>query len=77
MFINAVTVTPDGKSWWSSPAYGIASFDGKRFTYYSPSQTGASSTVADMVALPDGRESNRGIPKRFGKANIQRSGIPW
>ncbi len=53
--INAVTVTPDGKSWWSSPRYGIASFDGKSFTYYPVSQTGASGTIADMVALLDGR----------------------
>jgi hypothetical protein len=53
--ISAVTVTPDGKSWWSSPTYGIASFDGKSFTYYSVSQTGASGTVTDMLALPDGR----------------------
>lgn len=37
------------------PLYGIASFDGKAFTYYTVSQTGASGTVTDMVALPDGR----------------------
>jgi hypothetical protein len=53
--MNAVTVTPDGKSWWSSPTYGIASFDGHQFKYFSPSQAGTSSTVTDMVALPDGR----------------------
>jgi hypothetical protein len=53
--INAVTVTPDGKSWWSSPTYGIASFDGRQFTYFTPAQAGASGAVTDMVALPDGR----------------------
>jgi hypothetical protein len=53
--INAVTVTPDGKSWWSSSVYGIASFDGFQFKYFSPAQAGTSSTVSDLVALPDGR----------------------
>ena len=43
--LNAVTVTPDGKSWWSSPTYGIASFDGRQFRYFSPAQAGTSSTV--------------------------------
>ena len=55
MYINAVTVTPDHKSWWSSPTYGIASFDGRQFTYFSPAQAGTTSTVTDLVALPDGR----------------------
>jgi hypothetical protein len=55
MNINAVTVTPDRKSWWSSSIYGIASFDGHQFKYFTPAQAGTSSTVTDMVALPDGR----------------------
>jgi hypothetical protein len=53
--INAVTVTPDHKSWWSSSIYGIASFDGHEFRYLTVEQVGASSTVTDLVALPDGR----------------------
>jgi len=61
--ISAVTVTPDGKSWWaggptgSTPAYGIASFDGRRFTYYDPIHDAKmrESNVVDMLALPDGR----------------------
>jgi hypothetical protein len=61
--ISAVTVTPDGTSWWASGpfggfiAYGIASFDGKKFTYYDPIGDAGmlESNVVDMVALPDGR----------------------
>jgi hypothetical protein len=60
--ITAVTVTPDGTTWWASgpfggnPAYGIASYDGHRFSYFDPAQIGmAESMVMDMVALPDGR----------------------
>jgi hypothetical protein len=60
--ISAVTVTPDGKSWWASaggsfPSYGIASFDGRHFTYYDPvRQIGMdTNAIQDMVALPDGR----------------------
>ena len=53
--INAVTVTPDGMVWWSSPTYGIAKFNGHQFSYFTPGQAGTSSIVTDLVALPDGR----------------------
>ncbi len=61
--ISAVTETRDGKSWWASgpfgsdPAYGIASFDGRRFTYFDPIRDAGmlEANVADMLALPDGR----------------------
>jgi hypothetical protein len=61
--ISAVTVTPDGVSWWASappgsdPAYGLASFDDKAFKYYDPIRDAgmAEYNVADLLALPDGR----------------------
>ena len=61
--ISATAVTPDGLVWWASGpfggdiAYGLASFDGKKFTYYDPiSDAGMlENNVVDMVALPDGR----------------------
>jgi len=61
--ISAVTVTPDGKSWWASgpfgsdPAYGLASFDGHTFQYFDPIRDAGMREyiVVDMVALPDGR----------------------
>jgi hypothetical protein len=63
--ISATAVTPDGKIWWGSgtlfgdPAdvpYGLASFDGRRFTYFTPASVGLSEdTVRDLIALPDGR----------------------
>jgi hypothetical protein len=61
--ISAVAVTPDGTSWWASgpfggdPAYGLASFDGRKFTYYDPIRDAGmlEYNVVDMVALPDGR----------------------
>jgi hypothetical protein len=57
--IYAVTVCPDGKVWFASgipSSYGIASWDGKAFAYYAPSQLGMSeSSVADLLCLPDGR----------------------
>ena len=67
VFINGVTVAPDGKVWWSSPRYGIASFDPQGspcrgmapaascFTYFDPSAMGVAGSVTDIVALPDGR----------------------
>ncbi|HYS07975.1 MAG TPA: WD40 repeat domain-containing protein [Myxococcales bacterium] len=64
--ISAITVTKDGKVWFSSgtlyndPAdvpYGIASYDGHQFTHYDPVRDlGMSeSHIRDMIALPDGR----------------------
>jgi len=61
--ISAVTVTPDGKSWWASapiagnPSYGLASFDGNVFSYFDPIRDAGmvENDITDMVALPDGR----------------------
>ena len=61
--ISAVAAAPDGTTWWASGpfggdiAYGLASFDGKKFTYYDPIGDAGmlESNVVDMVALPDGR----------------------
>jgi hypothetical protein len=69
--ISATTVTPDGKVWWASgtffndPAdvpYGLANWDGHRFTYFSPQSAGMSEAhVRDLLALPDGRLVIAGI----------------
>jgi hypothetical protein len=62
--LTAVTVTPDGKAWFSSApiytgdtAYGVASWDGKLFVIYDPIKDLGmqEAAVRDMVALPDGR----------------------
>ncbi len=61
--LSAVTVAPDGRVWFASdpakptePAYGIASWDGRRFTVYDPIVLGlGEKNVRDLVALPDGR----------------------
>jgi hypothetical protein len=67
VFINGVAVAPDGKVWWSSPTYGIASFEeiggacqamgptAKCFKYFDPSSIGVAGSVSDIIALPDGR----------------------
>jgi hypothetical protein len=67
VFINGVTVAPNGIVWWSSTQYGIASFDGRDppcrgsapaascFQYFDPSSMGVAGSVSDIVALPDGR----------------------
>ena len=56
VFINGVTVAPNGVVWWSSPQYGIATFQEKvGFRYFDPSSMGVGGTVTDIVALPDGR----------------------
>jgi len=56
VFINGVTVAPNGIVWWSSPQYGIASFEEKvGFKYFDPSAMGVAGSVTDIVALPDGR----------------------
>jgi len=55
VFINGVTVAPNGIVWWSSPQYGIASFEEKvGFKYFDPSAMGVAGSVTDIVALPDG-----------------------
>lgn len=64
--LSAVTVTPDGKVWFSSgriyadpePNYGIASWEqNKGFTYYDPVRDLGlpELNVRDMLTLPDGR----------------------
>ena len=65
--LTAVTVSPDGKAWFSSgPSYGtgvdaveygLASWDGTRFSGVDPvKDLGAPSrNVRDLLALPDGR----------------------
>jgi hypothetical protein len=67
VFINGVTVAPDGKVWWSSPKYGIAAYTEEGapcagmapaascFTYFDPSSLGVGGSVTGLVALPDGR----------------------
>jgi hypothetical protein len=56
VFINGVTVAPNGIVWWSSPQYGIATFEEKvGFKYFDPSSMGVAGSVSDLVALPDGR----------------------
>jgi hypothetical protein len=64
--LSAVSVAPDGKVWWSSGIlygvtgdvnYGIAVWDGKRFSYFDPMANAgmAEANVRDLIALPDGR----------------------
>src|SRR5436190_21083890 len=62
--IRGVAVTHDGMAWfvsggaegWRSPHYGIAAWDGKRFTYFDPIALGAvEDNVLEVQALDDGR----------------------
>jgi len=64
--ISAVTVANDGKVWFASGTlynqstdvpYGIASWDGRQFTYYDPVRDLGlpERHIRDMIALPDGR----------------------
>ncbi|MBI3182946.1 MAG: WD40 repeat domain-containing protein [Myxococcales bacterium] len=62
--LTAVSVGADGRVWFASGpdgsdgfAYGVASWDGRKFTVYDPiGQLGMSeASVRDLVALPDGR----------------------
>jgi hypothetical protein len=86
--ISAVTVTPDGKTWFASGtlfnepndvAYGIANYDGHRFTYVSTATAGlGEADVRDLVALPDGRLVIAGISTGlviFNPANGQHTAI--
>ena len=62
--IRAIAPAPDGTVWfasgevegWRGPTYGLAAWDGKRFTYVDPIAIGAADhNVLELVALPDGR----------------------
>jgi len=62
--IRGVAVTPDGIAWfvsgevesWRGPTYGIAAYDGKRFTYFDPTALGAIEyNILEVQALADGR----------------------
>ena len=61
--LSAVAVAKDGRVWFASgagygdPAYGVAFWDGRKFTVLNPtSELGmAEPAVQDLVALPDGR----------------------
>jgi hypothetical protein len=62
--LTAVTVAPDGRVWFASgptnaiyPSYGIAYWDGTKFTVLDPiNDMGLEErAVKDLVALPDGR----------------------
>jgi hypothetical protein len=62
--IRGVAVTPDGIVWfvsgevesWRGPTYGIAAYDGKRFSYFDPMKLGALEyNVLEVQALADGR----------------------
>ncbi len=62
--IRGVAVTPDGVVWfvsgeveaWRGPTYGIAAYDGKRFTYFDPTSLGAIEyNILEVQALRDGR----------------------
>jgi hypothetical protein len=62
--IRGVAVTHDGVAWfvsggaegWRSPHYGIAAWDGKRFTYFDPIALGAvEDNILEVQALDDGR----------------------
>jgi hypothetical protein len=63
---SAVSVCPDGRVWFASgptydlstsPAYGIAVFDGHSFTYFDPVHDAGlgEQNVADLICMPDGR----------------------
>jgi hypothetical protein len=64
--LRGVAVTPDGMVWfasgetlnetWRGPTYGLASWDGHRFTHYDPTALGAAEfNILEIQALPDGR----------------------
>jgi hypothetical protein len=62
--IRGVAVAPDGIVWfvsgevesWRGPTYGIAGYDGKRFSYFDPMKLGALEyNVLEVQALADGR----------------------
>ena len=62
--IRGVAVTPDGMAWfvsgevesWRGRTYGIAAWDGRRFTYFDPTALGAIEyNILEVQALADGR----------------------
>jgi hypothetical protein len=62
--VQAVAVTPDGRTWFASgksnsadTPRGLAVWDGKTFHYYDPQRDlgMAESDLRDLIALPDGR----------------------
>jgi len=64
--LRGVAVTPDGMVWfvsgetlnelWRGPTYGLASWDGKRFTHIDPMALGAAEfNILEIQALSDGR----------------------
>jgi hypothetical protein len=61
VYLNAVSVCPDGTVWFGSDgpdgvSESVASFDGRRFQYYQASDLGLPErSVKDLVCLPDGR----------------------
>jgi hypothetical protein len=61
VYLNAVSVCPDGTVWFGSDgpdgvSESVASFDGRRFHYYQASDLGLPErSVKDLVCLPDGR----------------------
>jgi len=62
--IRAVAVAPDGMVWfasgeveaWRGPTYGLAGYDGHRFSYFDPMRLGAIEfNILELQALSDGR----------------------
>jgi hypothetical protein len=92
--IRGVAVTPDGMVWfvsggaesWRSPHYGIAAYDGRRFTYFDPTALGATEyNILEVQALADGRLvfgfPNSGLlvwepGEAKGRRITQRDGLP-
>jgi hypothetical protein len=62
--LRGVAATPDGMVWfasgevesWRGPTYGLASWDGRRFTHFDPTALGSLEyNILELQALPDGR----------------------
>jgi hypothetical protein len=62
--IRGVAAAPDGMVWfasgevedWRGPIYGLASWDGRRLTYFDPTTLGSLEyNILEIQALPDGR----------------------
>jgi len=92
--IRGVAVAHDGMVWfvsggaesWRSPHYGIAAWDGKRFTYFDPIALGAiEDNILEVQALDDGRLlfgfAGSGLMawepgEKKGRRITQRDGLP-
>jgi len=92
--IRGVAVTPDGTVWfvsggaesWRTPHYGIAAYDGKRFTYFDPFALGGiEDNILEVQALDDGRLvfgfASSGLMswepgEKKGRRITQRDGLP-